>query len=163
MKNVLLFGLGCATGVGLAVGLFLVYHQRSASAHEWNTAAIQAKFDGIAGDDRGVEFWYIIRNNTAFDYTLDDGVPHKLMLYSRRRLLIAVPEEFRQLVGVDLPLYIPTKREVRYSVIHFKASVSARNNESPEAWAKSKLKPLDGFALFDQREHYEIVLPRGNW
>ena len=164
-------GIGLVLLTGL--GAFLWYENRPKPEPEWNRTALKATFDDInvntGADDVLLYFNYIVENKTSSDYSIkpDDDVA-----------IMAVRAKGKGLMGssakIEWPSFIPAKQKVSLTISDkypyggqapklnkSLKEVPTDNLDQLSAFVAKQLKELDGFTVFDKRNHYQIELPSG--
>jgi hypothetical protein len=156
-------GLGFAVTLGLILGGTLLYQARPQTPKAWNTSALTATFDGVGveGADHRLAFYYVVENNTGLDYQLPDHFDVSVMSKLKGGSLSFDNGAFK----ADDEMFLPAKMGVRFA-IHTKwrcpdpvADPSA--NGALTGYVAKIAPDLDGFVLFDQRNRYQIDLPKG--
>ena len=152
------FLVGGAVGAGAAFSYMSIHQRMRESAARpggWNVSAIQARFRNAVALNRGrppkVELlYYVIHNNTDSDYLLEDGSSATLFLVGQGHKLFGIPEALSENIKLSLPIFVPARHEIACGLVEL-------NGVTDHGLAR-----MVGFEIFDQRNHYEIVLPKPN-
>ena len=166
------FGAGLAVTLALIIGGYLWYASKPKPPKPWDTKAITATYDFIdtEGDNNTIVFYYTLQNNTDYDYRITDASNFTLMgkLEKQKSLSGAKGDRF---LKFDFPLLLPAKQRLRFA-IHLdypydkKSKAEATKDEREKyrkelsAFLKEKTPNLDGFAIFDELNRYQIDFPR---
>lgn len=156
-------GAGFAVTLSLIVGGAMLYSARPRSPKRWNTHAISASFDAVGseGPDHALVFYYILENKTDRDYQLPDHFDVTVMSKLKEGTLSFDNGSYRG----DEDLFLPAKQRVRFAVhSSWRCPDAAADPSAVGALAAyvNRLAPaLDGFVVFDQKNRYEIELPKG--
>jgi hypothetical protein len=160
-------GAGFAVAVAGIVGAIAWYNSRPKQPRAWNTSAIVA--DGpptfSAGDDgKKIEFVYSLQNKSVTDYQIDSASSIKLLVKTKDgtfspplssedvHLPIFVPAKQRAALLVSVPLPdFPEKGRFEFD---------GEYHERLRAYLNDRESNIDGFALFDDLNRYQIMLPR---
>jgi hypothetical protein len=141
--------------VGAATATAAFYWwQKGAStiAAPWDASAIEAKFWKtvvVKADPTSTWIFYTLQNNTATDYTLTSESPAALFMIGPGHSLVTVPAPLLNHVKLSFPLFVPAKRQVTCGLLEL------------DGVDKQAIARIDGFKIFDQKNRYEILLPKG--
>lgn len=143
--------LGFIMGAAAATGAFYWWHKgASTMPAPWNTSAIEAKFwKSVKEDSTSTWIFYTLRNSTATDYTLTSESSAALFMIGPGGSLVNIPAPLLNHVRLAFPLFVPARRQVTCGVLEL-------NGADKQAIAR-----INGFKIFDQKNRYEILLPRG--
>ncbi|MGA2183826.1 MAG: hypothetical protein ABSH47_12415 [Bryobacteraceae bacterium] len=175
-KRVVLGGLSVGAGFAITFvlvwGGYLWYAARPRPPKPWNASAIRASFDRLdtEGEKNTVVFWYTLENRTDFDLRLAaTGNLHMMGKLQQQGSLTPFDDRFG---SFDLPIFVPAKQKVRYG-IHLDIGYTEHSNGDATldekrayrkrlaAWLNAKLENLNGFAMFDDEDRYQIDFPKG--
>jgi hypothetical protein len=166
LKRVIFIGLSFGAG-------FAITWWYQARPKPWNTKAITASYKNA--DTEGilnlVVIFYSLANNTNYDYTLQDYKN----IYLATKLInkdIHERKDDDSIAKIDYPLFIPAKHSVQiqlhliYSVPDKTQTVATeedriKSHKEIETYISKELINLDGFVLFDKKNHYKIEFHRG--
>ncbi len=163
------WGLGTAVGLTAITGGYLWYQTRPKPPKPWNTTAISS-FDGAPGfnardDGKEIRFGYTLQNSTDGDYKIEPETQIRITArHPDGSFTEPLPDEVATL---RRPVFIPPKQKagIRLSLV-FGNIPRKRSNETDEqyherlrAFCKEELGDV-GFALFDERNRYQINLPK---
>jgi len=153
------FGTGFVGILILLIGFIVWYQNRPVPPPAWNKSAITAKWikaiPGKAGES--IAFLYAVTNKTSEDYSLD-GEAGLFFVRKAKSNVLSPKGKF----GVSI--FIPSQHTVQ---LEFFIEIEGRPEllNAPEDQLNKILsdKPpqTDGFEIFDDKKHYEIVLPAG--
>ena len=164
-KRLLFVGAGAGAGfaliLALSIGAVLQYEFWRKPAKPWNTTAIRATFDslgeaeiaegvGKTGEPKNktLVFWFVLENTTGSDYRLAEQSKALLMTRVAKKDSLQSAWHYR----LDYPLFVPSKQRVLIRVID-------DSGGSPDKLIPDK--ELDGFALFDEHNRYQLNFPKG--
>lgn len=160
------FGAGFAVIIGL-IAVVLVWHtSRPRPAGPWNQQAITAQFDGLyaeIGDRVVANFRYTVLNNTEKDYYFPANRENVFKVLVKEQGLS--PDDT---LKWDAGIYIPVKQKVNVS---FKLAFDytkeypmeeRENTDKLNKFIKKQAEELDGFAILDPVNRYEVRFP-GGW
>jgi hypothetical protein len=156
-------GAGFAVVLSVIIGVVMLFKSHSSSPTPWNTQAISATFDSVAteGADHTLVFYYILENRTSHDYQLPDPFDVTVMAKLKEGSLSLDNGAYKG----DQDLFLPANERARFG-IHSALRVSDPGGAPPADGALdgsvNTLAPsLNGFVVFDQKNRYEIVMPKG--
>ena len=161
-KQVFLKAAGFGTGFGiiliLSIGLIVWHRHRPLQPPAWDKSAITATWikarPGKAGES--IAFRYAVTNTTPEDYSLDRETG-LFFLRTAKSDVLSPNGRFGH-------IFIPSKHTVE---VEFFVKIEGRPellNASEDQLNKilsDKPPQTDGFEIFDDKKHYEIVLPAG--
>jgi hypothetical protein len=152
------FGAGFAASLILLLGLIVWYRNRPVPPPAWNKSAITAKWVKATPEGKTIKFWYAVSNTTSEDYSLDEKAGRLFLRIAKNNVLN--PEG-----KFGIAIFIPSKHTVRLEFfVEMQGYPELLNTESEDQLSKvlsDKTPQLDGFEIFDDVRHYEIVLPAG--
>jgi hypothetical protein len=167
------FGGGLAIVLALIIGGYLWYESKPRPPKPWDNKAITANYDFVdtEGEKNTIVFYYTLQNNTDFDYRIVDASSVTLMskLEKTKSLSGTKNDDF---LKIDFPILLPAKQRARFA-IHFnypyekKSRGEATQDEREKyrkelaAFLKEKAPNLNGFALFDELNRYQVDFARG--
>jgi hypothetical protein len=167
-------------GVGLAITVALIWgginwYETHAS---WNTTALKGTF-GTMGlntepskDSYAVEFEYDVQNTTSKNYQFNATAFTVMAYLSDGNVLSKQAGNYQTSdISIEGPPFIPSHSKARVTLrttYQYPTEFTAADKNNIEKVGKSvdrRLKEFNGFALFDQQNHYRIELPEGwkNW
>ena len=137
---------------------YMSIHQRmresAARPGGWNVSALQARFKNEVTLNGGrppkVELFYTIHNNTESDWLLEDSSNATLVVVGPGHKLFGIPEALSASIRLSFPIFVPARHEITCGLVEL-------NGVTDNGLAR-----IVGFEIFDQRNHYEIVLPKPN-
>jgi hypothetical protein len=166
------WGIGCAFGIGVLIGVWSWYASRPKPSKPWNNTAIKATYDTVfaEGDNNTLVVAYVLENVTNVDYKATDGSAIMLTGKLKRENSSSA---YSNVDRIDYPVFIPMKHRGRVLIhLAYPYSVKEKSKETPDERKKYKedleqymakeLPNLDGFVLFDSDYRYEIDFP-GGW
>lgn len=166
-RKLLLFGAGFGAGLALAtvaaVGFWNWYAHRPRPDPAWNASSIKAEITGISyevADSFVVTFQYKLSNATDKDYSMPQD--------SARVVMTKLPADNGYARGsavMNDDVFVPAHDNANVDVlVSFDYSDSyprtaGKDHTKMVALLKTRLKELDGFAIFDRVNHYKIEFP----
>ena len=166
------FGAGLAITLALIIGGYLWYSSKPKPPKPWDTKAITATYDRVdtEGDNNTIVFYYILQNNTDYDYHIVDASNVTLMdkLEKQKSLSWGKSDQF---LKFDYPLLLPAKQRLRFAIhldypYNKKIKAEATKDEIEKyrkalsGFLKEETPNLNGFAMFDELNRYQIDFPR---
>lgn len=175
-KKLLLRSFGFGAGFGLvlcfAIGIWAYYKSRPKPPKPWDTRSITAEFDSVrpSGDKNYLTFYYVLENNTDFDYRLESGTGIDVTVKLKKAKTFAQFGGLRD--SLKFPVFVPARRRVRFPLtILYAYQVKEPEKSTPEEreryetevrkYVTDELANLDGFVLFDSSSRYEVDFPNG--
>jgi hypothetical protein len=167
------FGAGIAFIAALIIGGFFWYESKPKPPAPWNTTAITPKYDHIGTEEEFnyLVFYYILQNNTDYDYQISD-LSNIVILAKLKRQDSFSGDKDSPYLTTDYPIFIPAGKRLRFG-IHLRypsgkrlkadASIEERKKfrKELEKYVDKKLSNLNGFSLFDEMNRYQIDFPNG--
>lgn len=153
-------GAGFALALSLFVGGIAIYKAHPRAVKPWNTHAINASFSDIGVDsaDGTLVFYYVLANETDRDYQLPDQFDVTVMSKLKEGALSLDNGSYKS----DADVFLPARQRVRFAVHSAWRFPADRPGGGTLASYVNELAPsLDGFVVFDQKNRYEIELPKG--
>lgn len=163
-------GLGITVTLAAILGVVVSYSSRLKPPQPWNTNAIVA--DGPPGfssstDGKKMSLSYSLRNTTDTDYHIDSDSTFKLVMKTKDGTFTPpIPADNG---SVELPVFIPTKQKAYFQLSLVMSGVPQQTvGESDDAFHErlrsylEKYPNIDGFAVFEETNRYQINLPRWN-
>ena len=160
------FGAGFAVMCALIIAAVSWYSNRP---KPWNPSAITAVFDSfdIDSENYNLILYYILENKTSADYELQSTSKTRLMQKLKRQDSLIDGEG----VLYDTAVFIPAKNKVQFALKlnasfkkYFPANMSALAREERSkkiaSFANGEMTNMNGFVLFDETNHYEILFPK---
>jgi hypothetical protein len=151
------FGAGFAGILVLSFG-FIRWYQNPPVPHPgWNKSAITAEWIKAAPEKGTIKFWYAVTNATAEDYRLDEGTGRFFLRIAKSNVLSPQGK-------LGVPIFIPSQHVVRLEFFVEMQGYPELLDTPEDGLSKilsDKTPQLDGFEIFDDAKHYEIVLPAG--
>jgi hypothetical protein len=166
-KSIVFKAAGFGAGFALALcALVAGWFWHSSRPTPWNKSAVRATFTGLQYQARQdafiMEFRYSVENLTNKDCIIS---PDRVVLRRMSGDAGYASDLDAELIG---DLFIPAKQKmnipirVPYKYEDFNSSFSEQSDDKKTAlFADRRLNRLDGFALFDKRNKYEIDFPNG--
>lgn len=166
------FGAGFALTLSLITGLWVWRENRPKPPKPWNKQAITAEYNGVIpeGDKDFLAFYYTLQNNTEADYRVesDAGIDITGRLKQEKGFSQFGP----RYVTTQYPIFVPAKSRVRFSLsIPYPYPIKEKEDSTTDEqkqyrtevakYVTDKMTNLDGFALFDMSNRYEIDFPNG--
>jgi hypothetical protein len=154
--------LGFLAALTLIVASALLYNACPSRPRPWNRRALIAIFNGIGteGADQRLVFYYDVENRTGEDYRLPDHFEVTVTSKLKDGSLNPTNGSIKS----DDDLFVPVGVRVRYA-IHTRWSCpdlgSNQTDNALAACAGRSAPDLGGFVVFDERNRYEIELPKG--
>ena len=113
-KRLVIFGLSAGVGFALIFAGFTWYRGRPRPPVPWNSDAITASFDSVftEGPRDTVVFYYILENNTDFDYRIDDSSGAIILSKLEREKSLSIDEWPK----VDYPVFLPGRQRIRFAI-----------------------------------------------
>lgn len=153
------FGAGFAGIFVLFFGFILWYQNRPVPPPAWNKSAITAKWIKATPGKTGksIAFRYAITNSTSEDYSLD----------GEARFFIRKPNSnvLNPSGTFGVSSFIPSKHTVQLeyfvTITGYPELLDASEDQINKILSDRPPANLDGFEIFDDKKHYEIVLPAG--
>jgi hypothetical protein len=175
-KTVFLRGAGFGAGFAVALSSIAVfciwYNERPKPPKPWNKKAIAAEYDfiGPAGGENDLAFHYVLQNNTDFDYRIDSDAG--IEITSKLKKENGFSLFANRYVTTDYPIFVPARSRVWIALnIPYPYPVREKENPTPDErkefatgvakYVTDEFSNLDGFALFDIQNRYEIDFPNG--
>ena len=166
------FGAGFAILLSAVGGALVWYKGRPKPPKPWNKQAITAEYINVLpeGDKNDVSFHYVVQNNTDSDYRLDSDFG--IETTGRLRQENGFAPFSSHFVTAQYPLFVPAKSRVRMALsIPYPYPERAKDKPTPDErkqyaatvakYVTDEMGNLDGFALFDTINRYEIDFPSG--
>lgn len=164
------FGAGFAIIFFIVMGSIFLYQ---AQPKPWNTNAITASYKSVdtEGKDNLLIFYYTLTNNTKYDYNIEHIKDILLASKLEKNKEISV-ENTDDMITIDPPIFIPAYHRL-YFMIHIRYPVPKKTStvdskeerekyrKEIEAYINKEFPNLDGFVLFDKKNHYKIEFPKG--
>jgi hypothetical protein len=165
------WGLGTAIGLSAIVGAYLWYDSRPKPPMPWRTTAISSPSseDSPAfrsDDNKTIRFTYTVQNSTDYDYEIETGTPIRITVkHTDGSFSEPMPEDVAKM---RLPVFIPSRQkgDITFSLFFGDDLPKKKSNESEDQYherlrifCKSQLGD-DAFTLFDERNRYQINLPK---
>jgi hypothetical protein len=166
------FGAGFAVAFCAVAGSWIWYSQRPKPPKPWNKQAITAEYDFVRpdGDKNNLTFHYILQNNTDSDYRLDSDTG--IEITGRLKQEKGFSAFANHYVTTEYPVFVPAKSRVWISLtIPYPYPEKERDKPTDDerkqyttnvvTYVTDEMGNLDGFALFDTLNRYEIDFPDG--
>lgn len=167
------FGAGLAVTLSLIAGVYSLYASKPNPPKPWNTRAITATYDYIdtEGDNNTFVFYYTLQNNTDYDYRIADATNVTLLAKLERQKSLSGSKN-DQYLKFDFPLLVPAKQRLRLAIhLDYPSGKQSKAEATKDEREKYKnelsvllnvtVPNLDGFAIFDESNRYQIDLPKG--
>jgi hypothetical protein len=171
--------LGLSTGAGFAIMFCLIaggFYWYGNRPKPWNKDAITATFDQIrteGSENKTLVFFYTLQNNTNRDYKAEVQSHLATLVKLKKQESLSGLTDGKEYLSIDLPIFIPPKQRLRFG-LHLKYSYKGpeyrpdfteeeleKYRQGLEAYISEKLKNLDGFVVYDEKNRYQIDLPKG--
>ncbi len=169
------FGAGVAFILVIIIGGAIWWYDRPKPPKPWNTKAITAEYDYVSteGEKNSIVFYYTLVNNTELDYRVSNGSDVDLSIrLARENSISQEAKGDDNLMRGDFPIFVPAHGRARFG-IHItypyseKYDDKATDDEKHDWGTKlakyitNELGNVDGFAIFDSIDRYELVFPNG--
>jgi hypothetical protein len=175
-KSILLkafgFGAGFALTLSLIGGLWAWRDSWPKPPKPWNKQAITAEYDYVLpeGDKDNLVFRYILQNNTDFDYRVDSDAGINIANKMKRENGLGTFAS--HYITSEYPIFVPAKSRASVSLrIPYPYPIKEKEDPTSDErkqyrtdvaqFVTHKLSNLDGFALFDTSNRFEIDFPNG--
>jgi hypothetical protein len=163
------FGISFAIACALIFGVISWYKSR---AKPWNTNAITASYGtlefSMPADGFIVEFGYDFQNNTTRNYDL---LPSNIVLMAKLSEGDVLSKDFGHYqkgeATIEGPSFIPPKAKARVTIkvqYYYPSDFTAADKEDVQKVIKivsRRVNELDGFVVFDNANHFQIVMSKG--
>jgi len=167
------FGTAVALVLLAVVGSYLWYESRPKPPKPWDSKSITASYDSIGteGDHNTLVFYYVLQNNTDFDYEIKDASEITLLAKLKHQQSLTGSKN-DSMLNADIPLFLPAKQRLRFG-IHVsypydkKENLNASEEERAEyrkelsAYVRKQIGNVDGFTLFDEAKRYQVEFAAG--
>jgi hypothetical protein len=136
---------------------------------------LKATYDCLdtEGDEKTFLFYYILANETAFDYKADNRADVIVAAHLQEENALTVERDEGH-IRIDYPLIVPAKQRVKFAIhlayryrgketLNADASLEERKNyyKALADYVSKELDNLDGFLLFDKANRCQINFPKG--
>ena len=169
----LFVGIGFGIGISLVVAGFFWHQSRPKPPRSWNKNIITASYRCVdtEGDSGLIVFYYILQNNSEYDYKLSKSDNVELFVKANDGLISESTAE-KEITKASLPIWIPAKQRLQFGIhsgIPYTKSIShdlpieeiKKGRKELEAFLNRNFQRIAGFSLFDQDSRYQIDLPKG--
>jgi hypothetical protein len=153
-------GVGFAFAVVVIVGSFIWYKSRPMPPMPWNKTAVKAYYTNLSVVFHNAQSYF------DFRYSLDNSTDSDYEIPSEAKVMIRLAGDKSYRVNSDLSMeqhvFIPSHQKVNISLkllIHDLSQKDADDKTVFRSIIGPKLKEIDGFALFDQSNRYQIDFP----
>jgi len=180
-KRSIIFGV--STGASFAIlvcsayGILLWYRSRPIPPIPWNKDAIKTSLTGVDYYESHATYSYTLQNMTGTDYLLT--LESNFVFNSKLKQEDSLYKEDISTIKDNFPIHLPANQKVVFTIrdwaflsdeevkrLHAKepsglkgdAAINARKDyqRSLAAILKEEASNLNGFVLFDYRNHYQI-------
>ena len=167
-------GASFAITLALIIGMYVWYESYPKPPTPWNKEAITANYDLVdtEGADNTILFYYTLENKTKYDYTIEKETGLTILARLKEQGSLSGTKGEDKWLHVDYPVFIPSGQRLRFAV-HLKYPYEQKEKIKPtkeehqqyrkglEEFINKEFTNLDGFVLFDEKNRYEIMLPKG--
>jgi hypothetical protein len=169
-------GVGFAVAIAIILGIVSWYQSRPKPPKPWDKAAVTATYDSIDTEGQSgrwegqppnrLVFYYTLQNNTDSDYQFSDLTNIVVMAKLKRQKSLS-GQKGDKFLQPDSPVLIPAKQRIRFALHvgypyeYDKSLKAGASKKDIEAYVNEKFSNLDGFALFDENNRYQIDFPKG--
>lgn len=162
-------GAGFALMLSVIVGGIVWHSSRPKPPKPWDTNVIIAKEPpsfSVSSDGEKIDFTYTLENTTSSDYRIDSDSAIKVLLRTKEGILS--PPLSTKSASVRLPVFIPAKQKVFFSLSIRPAGIPKRNADEPDnefherlrSYLEQYLAGTGGFVIFEDSNRYQINLPK---